>query len=81
MNYAKYRHCQIEFIEIAKKKLKITKIELTGGHIGIMLNIDIAQIELTGGHIGITLIIIEIADLTGGHYQIGIKPAAILELC
>ena len=31
--------------------IEITKIELTGGHIGIMLIIKMAKIELTGGHI------------------------------
>ena len=34
------------------------KIELSGGHIGIMLFIEIVKRELTGGHIGIMLIII-----------------------
>ena len=32
--------------------IEITKIELTGGHIGIMLIIEMAKIKLTGGHIG-----------------------------
>ena len=31
----------------------ITKLELTRGHIGILLFIEIAILELTGGHIGI----------------------------
>ena len=30
----------------------MAKIELIGGHIGIMLIIEMAKIELTGGHIG-----------------------------
>ena len=33
--------------------IEITKIELTGGHIGIMLIIEMAKIELIGGHIGL----------------------------
>ena len=37
--------------------IEITKIELTGGHIGISLNLEIANWELSGGHIGITLIL------------------------
>ena len=32
--------------------MEIAKIELIGGHIGFMLNIEMAKIELTGGHIG-----------------------------
>ena len=32
--------------------IEITKIKLTGGHIGIMLIIEMAKIELIGGHIG-----------------------------
>ena len=32
--------------------IEINKIELNGGHIGIMLTIELAKIELTGGHIG-----------------------------
>ena len=35
----------------------MTKIVLTGAHIGIMLIIEMAKIELTGGHIGLMLII------------------------
>ena len=31
--------------------IEITKIKLTGGHIGIMLILEMAKIELTGGHI------------------------------
>ena len=42
MDYAKYRDYQIK---------------LTGGHIGIMLIIEMAKIELIGGHIGFKLII------------------------
>ena len=34
---------------------EIVKIDLTCGHIGIILIIEIAKIELTGGHIGIML--------------------------
>ena len=30
----------------------MAKIELTGGHIEIMLIIEITKIKLTGGHIG-----------------------------
>ena len=33
----------------------MAKIELTSGHIGIMLIIEMAKIELTGGHIGYIL--------------------------
>ena len=53
MDYAKYRDCQNR---------------ITGGHIGIMLIIEMAKIELTGGHIGFMLII-EIGQngITGGH--------------
>ena len=29
--------------------IEIAKLELTGGHIGIMLIIDITKVELTGG--------------------------------
>ena len=32
--------------------IEITKIKLTGGHIGFMLILEMAKIELTGGHIG-----------------------------
>ena len=32
--------------------IEITKIGLTGDHIGIMLIIEIAKLELIGGHIG-----------------------------
>ena len=35
--------------------LEMAKIQLTGGHIKIMLNIEIASIKLTGGHIGLIL--------------------------
>ena len=35
----------------------MAKIELIGGHIGIMLIIEMAKIELIGGHIGFKLII------------------------
>ena len=38
----------------------MAKIELIGGHIGIMLIVEMAKIELTSGHIGIVLIIIYI---------------------
>ena len=31
--------------------IEITKIVLTGDHIGIMLIIEITKLELTGGHI------------------------------
>ena len=40
--------------------IEMTKMELIGGHIGIMLIVEMAKIELTIGHIGITLIIIYI---------------------
>ena len=33
--------------------IEITKIEYTGGHIGIMLIIEITKLELIGGHIGL----------------------------
>ena len=33
--------------------IEITKIKLTGGHIGIMLIIEMAKIELIGGYIGL----------------------------
>ena len=33
--------------------IEIAKIELTGGHIEIMLIIEMAKIELIGGHIGL----------------------------
>ena len=50
----------------------MANIELIGGHIAIMLVIEIPKIKLTGGHIEIMLII-EMAkiELIGGH--IGIK--------
>ena len=32
--------------------IEMAKIELMGGHIGIMLIIEMAKIELIGGHIG-----------------------------
>ena len=40
--------------------IEMGKIELIGGHIGIMLIVEMAKIELTSGHIGIMLIIIYI---------------------
>ena len=40
--------------------IEMAKIELIGGHIGIMLIVEMAKIELTSGHIGIVLIIIYI---------------------
>ena len=40
--------------------IEMAKIELIGGHIGIMLIKEMAKIELTSGHIGIMLIIIYI---------------------
>ena len=40
--------------------IEMAKIELIGGHIGIMLIVEMAKIELTSGHIGIMLIIIYI---------------------
>ena len=30
--------------------IEIAKIELPGGHIGIMLIIEISKVELSGGH-------------------------------
>ena len=52
-NYANYRDGQIELI---------------GGHIGIMLIIEMAKIELPGGHIGFTLNLeITKIELTDGH--------------
>ena len=51
--------------------IEIAKIELTGGHYGIMLVIEITQVELNGGHIGIMLIIeIPKIELNGGHIEI-----------
>ena len=48
----------------------MAKIEYTGGHIGIMLIIEMAKIESTGGHIEIMLIIeITKIKLTGGHIE------------
>ena len=38
----------------------MAKIELIGGHIGIMLIAKMAKIKLTSGHIGIMLTIIYI---------------------
>ena len=38
----------------------MAKIELIGGHIGIMLIVKMAKIKLTSGHIGIMLTIIDI---------------------
>ena len=35
----------------------MAKIELTGGHIKIMLVIEITKIKLTGGHIEFMLVI------------------------
>ena len=40
--------------------IEMCKIELIGGHIGIMLIVEMAKIELTSGNIGIMLIIIYI---------------------
>ena len=37
--------------------IEMAKIELTGGHIKIMLIIEMAKIELTGGHIGFIVFI------------------------
>ena len=49
----------------------MAKIELIGGHIEIMLIIEMAKIELIGGYIGF-MIIIEMAKIesTGGHIEI-----------
>ena len=35
----------------------MAKIESTGGHIEIMLILEMAKIELTGGHIGFIIFI------------------------
>ena len=35
---------------------EIAKLELTGDHIGIMINIEITKLEFSGGHFGIMLI-------------------------
>ena len=44
------------------------KIELTGGHIGIIRFKEFPKLQLTGGHIGIMLIIeISKIEITGGH--------------
>ena len=40
--------------------IEMAKIELIGGHIGIMLIVKMAKIKLTSGHIGIMLTIIDI---------------------
>ena len=40
--------------------IEMAKIELIGGHIGIMLIVEMAKRELTIGHIGIMLIIVYI---------------------
>ena len=46
------------------------KIESTGGHIRIMLFIEITKIKLTGGHVEFMLIIeITKIKLTGGHIE------------
>ena len=37
--------------------IEMAKIELTGGHIKIMLIIKMAKIELIGGHIGFIVFI------------------------
>ena len=37
--------------------IDFTKLDLTGGHIEIMLIIEMAKLELIGGHIKIKLII------------------------
>ena len=52
--------------------IHVTKIELTGSHIGIMLFIEIDKLELTGSHIAIMLFI----DITKRE-----STCAILELC
>ena len=36
--------------------IEITKIEFTGGHIGIMIIIEIIKFEFSGGHFRILLI-------------------------
>ena len=50
------------------------KIESTGGHIKIMLVIEITKIKLTGGHIGIMLIIeitkLELTEINQRPYWI-----------
>ena len=45
--------------------------KFAGGHIEIMLFIEIAKLELTGSHVG-TMLFIQIAkvELTGGHIGI-----------
>ena len=40
--------------------IEMAKIELIGGHIGIMLIVKMAKIKLSSGHIGIMLTIIYI---------------------
>ena len=37
--------------------IETAKIEVTGGHIGIMLIIEMAKIELFGGHVGFIVFI------------------------
>ena len=50
----------------------MAKVEFTGGHIGIMLTIEMIKLELIGGHIG-NMLIIEMAKIE--------LTTAILELC
>ena len=50
----------------------MAKIELTSGHIGIILIIEIPKLELIGGHIG-NMLIIQIAKIE--------LTTAILDLC
>ena len=50
----------------------MAKIELTGGHIGFMLILEITKLELFGGHIG-NMLIIDIAKIE--------LTTAILDLC
>ena len=54
-NYANYRDYQNRFNYLCEdyqnRIIEITKIDLTGGHIGIIIIIEIAKTDLTGGHI------------------------------
>ena len=66
-----YAICRDRNITVRFQFIEIAKLELNGGHIGIMLFIEIVKLELTGVHIEIMLIIdITKKELTGGHIEI-----------
>ena len=57
-NYTIHKECQNRIIRQPYWKyllIETAKLELSSGHIGILLFIEIAKLELISGHIGIML--------------------------